>query len=173
MQITLTQLKLKNKTINTIIDQRDINPFLLINDYSQEPNDFYLEMDKFVDNNSLFKPEKVQSEIDDQILYCDSGNEQMDCDDIRHHSISESKPIEILSEKLPKKSFSCDIDNCLKTYKSRENLNLHVKNIHHKIKPYNCRFCEASFSHRNGKTYHERKFHINYLPYKCSYDGNI
>ena len=69
------------------------------------------------------------------------------------------------------KVFQCPITNCFKQYKSRENLNLHVKNIHEATKPYKCRFCAHTFSHRNGKTYHERKFHINYLPYKCIYQG--
>jgi hypothetical protein len=67
--------------------------------------------------------------------------------------------------------FKCPVGSCMKQYKSRENLNLHIKNIHEEIKPYTCRFCPHTFSHRNGKTYHERKFHINYLPYGCLYEG--
>ena len=73
------------------------------------------------------------------------------------------------------KSFTCK--DCNKTYKSKENLTLHIKNIHLKQKPYNCKYCSAVFSHRNGisfiylgKTYHERKFHTKYLPHKCDYE---
>lgn len=71
-----------------------------------------------------------------------------------------------------KKCYKCT--DCVKVYKSKENLMLHVKNIHLKIKPYDCKYCTALFSHRNGnkflilgKTYHERKFHTKYLPHKC------
>ncbi len=79
------------------------------------------------------------------------------------------------------KLFKCEYENCNKTYKSKENLTLHIKNKHLGEKPYKCRFCDSRFSHRNGKkkinffnilfyigkTYHERRIHINYLPYHC------
>jgi uncharacterized Zn-finger protein len=52
---------------------------------------------------------------------------------------------------MTSKSFKCEFKNCEKVYKSRENLVLHIKNIHMKLKPYRCRFCDGSFSHRNGK----------------------
>jgi hypothetical protein len=57
--------------------------------------------------------------------------------------------------------FKCVEINCGKVYKSKENLVLHIKNIHMNIKPYKCKFCNNSFSHRNGKLYHERRFHEN------------
>jgi hypothetical protein len=44
--------------------------------------------------------------------------------------------------------FKCE--TCSKSYKSKENLNLHVKNKHLGLKPYNCDFCDSRFSHRNG-----------------------
>jgi hypothetical protein len=77
------------------------------------------------------------------------------------------------------KLFKCDYDGCDKAYKSKENLNLHVKNKHLGIKPYQCSYCKLQFSHRNGKklfnalgkTYHERKVHLNYLPHHCEADG--
>jgi len=52
---------------------------------------------------------------------------------------------------MTSKTFKCDFRSCEKVYKSKENLVLHIKNIHMKLKPYRCRFCDASFSHRNGK----------------------
>lgn len=52
---------------------------------------------------------------------------------------------------LTSKTFHCEYINCGKIYKSKENLVLHIKNIHLKLKPYRCRFCDSSFSHRNGK----------------------
>jgi hypothetical protein len=47
-------------------------------------------------------------------------------------------------------NFPCEYSNCKKTYKSKENLKLHVKNIHLKEKPYSCSYCHKTFSHRNG-----------------------
>lgn len=64
--------------------------------------------------------------------------------------------------------YKCEYDNCHKEYKSRENLTLHVKNIHLNIKPYSCIYCFRGFSHRNGKIYHERRFHKNQMSYECS-----
>jgi len=68
------------------------------------------------------------------------------------------------------KIFVCDHSGCTKAYKSKENLSLHYKNIHLREKPYSCKFCPSLFSHRNGKTYHERKFHTNYLPHVCDHE---
>ncbi len=73
------------------------------------------------------------------------------------------------------KLFKCDYKDCSKAYKSKENLNLHIKNKHLGQKPYKCSFCDSRFSHRNGilnikigKTYHERKVHIKFLPHQCN-----
>ena len=38
-------------------------------------------------------------------------------------------------------------------------------------KPYQCKFCGACFSHRNGKTYHERKEHTKIFPHKCLFQN--
>jgi uncharacterized Zn-finger protein len=59
------------------------------------------------------------------------------------------------------KTFHCQFDNCGKIYKSKENLVLHIKNIHLKLKPYRCRFCDSSFSHRNGKILNFYLFYLN------------
>lgn len=48
------------------------------------------------------------------------------------------------------KYYKCQVEGCNKSYKSKENLNLHNKNIHLNIKPYTCTYCELRFSHRNG-----------------------
>ena len=52
--------------------------------------------------------------------------------------------------KKERKTFKCEVTGCEKIYKSKENLNLHIKNIHLNLKPYRCRFCSSTFSHRNG-----------------------
>lgn len=87
---------------------------------------------------------------------------------------AQSKKIEEESDcKKEKREYQCQVDDCTKIYKSRENLKLHIQNFHQHIKPYSCRYCSLTFSHRNGKTYHERKFHTNYLPYECSCKNNF
>ena len=68
------------------------------------------------------------------------------------------------NKKKEKTIFQCF---CGKQYNSKENYNLHYKNIHLQIKPYKCNFCEIYFSHRNGKIYHERKYHTFIFPYVC------
>lgn len=65
----------------------------------------------------------------------------------------------------------CLYAGCNKSYKIKENLDLHYKNYHLKEKPFMCRFCEKKFSHRNGKLYHEKKNHLNILPFKCTCEG--
>lgn len=46
--------------------------------------------------------------------------------------------------------YKCEQEGCEKSYRSKENLNLHIKNKHLGIKPYQCKFCLLKFSHRNG-----------------------
>ncbi len=48
------------------------------------------------------------------------------------------------------KLFKCEYKDCSKAYKSKENLNLHIKNKHLGEKPYQCKYCDSRFSHRNG-----------------------
>lgn len=71
----------------------------------------------------------------------------------RSHKCQNSSTKEITKE------FKCNFNGCVKTYKSKENLVLHFKNIHENMKPYSCKFCDSRFSHRNGKLYHEKRFH--------------
>lgn len=67
--------------------------------------------------------------------------------------------------------FRCEEEGCGKVYKSKENLNLHIQNSHLNKKPYKCQYCDNSYSHRNGKIYHERKVHTKIFPYKCTEKG--
>lgn len=65
---------------------------------------------------------------------------------------TETPPLRILGEKRAgKNDLVCHFYPCMKAFKSRENLDLHILNIHLKIKPFTCDFCEKKFSHRNGK----------------------
>lgn len=74
-------------------------------------------------------------------------------------------------KKTKKKIVKCHYPGCERTYRTLENLHLHILNFHKKIKPYHCSYCDASFSHRNGKIYHERKVHTLDLRYLCNYPG--
>ena len=81
----------------------------------------------------------------------------------------ESQPQKTISKKT--KEYKCTYDNCTKAYRSKENLMLHIQNVHKKQKPYKCSYCSIQFSHRNGRIYHERKVHTLEFPYKCQYEG--
>ena len=70
-----------------------------------------------------------------------------------------------------KKIFCCKYPNCNCIYRSKENLVLHFRNKHLMEKPYHCKYCNACFSHRNGKTYHERKEHTKIFPHKCIFQN--
>ena len=70
-------------------------------------------------------------------------------------------------------SYFCHFFPCNKIFKTRENLDLHIVNFHIKMKPYICNFCPKEFSHRNGKTYHERTRHLNFLPFDCKNEGKF
>ena len=85
--------------------------------------------------------------------------------------IQRESEIELPSTNRKKqKIYLCEYNNCGKSYRSKENLNLHIQNIHQNKKPYQCSYCEMCFSHRNGRIYHERKNHTKHLPYQCTYD---
>jgi len=84
---------------------------------------------------------------------------------------TQDNKLEMVRKMPSEKEFRCEEIGCDKKYKTKENLKLHILNIHLGLKPYECGYCSRRFSHRNGKTYHERKFHMNYLPYKCSNEG--
>lgn len=80
---------------------------------------------------------------------------------------------ETKNKKSKKSSFECLEPGCDKVYRTKENLTLHFKNKHLKMKPYKCSFCSSEFSHRNGKIYHERKTHLNILPYGCDVESKL
>jgi hypothetical protein len=71
------------------------------------------------------------------------------------------------------KRFKCESEHCGKIYKSKENLTLHIKNKHLNVRPYVCMYCTQSFSHRNGKIYHERKVHKDKMSYNCNVGGRF
>lgn len=79
-------------------------------------------------------------------------------------------PVKIRGSDKERK-FNCSYANCKKEYRSKENLLFHIKNVHDKLKPFQCSYCLMKFSHRNGKIYHERKQHTSILPYSCTYEG--
>ena len=178
------------RKINNYDDNYDIFNFFNL---EKEKECFYLQNNSFEINeyNEFLNREKKQFELCDEIVNFELENEYkktnektINENDIKQ--IDESTSIENLNEKKSDKNenikkrkkkknkkkkkkkekiiFKC---YCGKQYNSKENYNLHYKNVHLKIKPYKCNFCEISFSHRNGKNYHERKYHTFIFPYVC------
>ena len=95
-------------------------------------------------SKKLFYTYKKEKTIKKPAMICDQDNCGMA---FRHKWIFQRH----LSSHLTFKFFKCMVIGCNKMYKSKENLNLHTKNIHEGIKPYPCRYCSLKFSHRNGK----------------------
>ncbi len=108
-------------------------------------------------------------------------------------SIEEEQRTEDNSKKIPKKrknkkrkSKFCDKTSichfypCMKKFTSRENLDIHISNIHLKQKPFQCNYCESKFSHLSGicsiilgRIYHERTQHLKFLPFVCRYKSKV
>jgi hypothetical protein len=65
---------------------------------------------------------------------------------IHSQNLNENEDRNLCNDKI----MICHFFPCMKKFKSRENLDLHILNIHLKIKPFQCKFCERKFSHRNG-----------------------
>jgi hypothetical protein len=64
---------------------------------------------------------------------------------------TDTPPIRVLGFKRTSNvELVCHFFPCMKTFKSRENLDLHILNIHLKMKPFECEYCDKKFSHRNG-----------------------
>lgn len=88
-----------------------------------------------------------------------------------HHNTGELRDGEQDNSNESEKMLNCTYEDCPKSYRTKENLMLHIKNVHLQIKPYECSYCSSKFSHRNGKIYHERKIHLNYFPYHCKFES--
>ena len=48
------------------------------------------------------------------------------------------------------KTSICHFYPCMRKFTSRENLDIHISNIHLKLKPFQCKFCQSKFSHLSG-----------------------
>jgi len=132
--------------------------YTLISQIEYTNNDLKI---KNLDINSNNKTEEVDNNINNSKYNTIFNIERMKFDmqiDKSEKNFKNKKHIRIIETQLKKKDelnlkkkeFICHFQNCYKKYKSKENLNLHIKNIHYNIKPYLCRFCSACFSHRNG-----------------------
>jgi len=175
------------RKINNYDDNYDIFNFFNL---EKEKECFYLQNNSFEINeyNEFLNREKKQFELCDEIVNFELENEykktnEKTINENNIKQIDDSTSIEYINEKKndnnelikkrkkKKKNKKKEkiIYNCVcgKQYNSKENYNLHYQNIHLKIKPYKCNYCEISFSHRNGKNYHERKYHTFIFPYVC------
>ena len=141
-------LKLKNKLCDC----------LLIRDIKDS------DKDTIDDNQTII----TDTEEDNQSNYNNENFTQFyPRNEFVHSDVTAITPAVKPKEKL----FKCTYNGCEKVYRSKENLKLHIQNIHKKLKPYQCSYCPLKFSHRNGRIYHERKVHTSFFPYKCNFEG--
>ena len=56
---------------------------------------------------------------------------------------------------------------CDKTFSKKGNLNGHIKAIHEAVKAHKCNHCNAAFSRKGELTRHTRAIHLKLRPFKC------
>jgi hypothetical protein len=102
-------------------------------------------IDKFVLNQTLNSPYSVThpSKMKKEVYNCHFPDCLMD---FRHKWLLERH----LESHSTFCFFKCTENNCHKSYKSKENLLLHIINVHRHEKPFKCKHCNMKFSHRNG-----------------------
>jgi hypothetical protein len=95
---------------------------------------------EFTENMKIKQEEKLEEFLE--------GNENLQIDS---KTTTETPPLRVLGIKRTSNvELVCHFFPCMKAFKSRENLDLHILNIHLKMKPFECDYCEKKFSHRNG-----------------------
>ena len=144
---------------------------IVINNTIYEKEDFFFNDEtiplldlKYIDNESFINNEMFIEKNENDIY---NNNYQtinyFNKSNIKSYVFNNNFCIENKKNKiLSNKFFDLNIKH------SKENQILHFRNIHLNKKPYECSFCKNKFSHRNGKTYHERIFHTFIFPYKCN-----
>ena len=99
---------------------------------------------------------KINPDPDPVYFHCTIGN-------CRKKYKNKSRYETHITSHQHEKRYKCEYESCSKVYKSKENLTLHIKNKHLRQKPYKCNHCNQSFSHRNGRLYHERRNHKKHI----------
>ena len=188
-QISLTQLQIQNliylfyyynEATSSIINGNKQNdffdniPFINFDNNSNIPNlninniINYEKKNEISYNNSINNININKVNINNNLYnYINNNQENISS---KNFPIIEGKQYIIIKHNS-KKIFCCKYPNCNCIYRSKENLVLHFRNKHLMEKPYHCKYCGACFSHRNGKTYHERKKHTKIFPHKCLFQN--
>ncbi len=188
-QISLTQLQIQNliylfyyynEATSSIINGNKQNdffdniPFINFDNNSNIPNlninniINYEKKNEISYNNSINNININKVNINNNLYnYINNNQENISS---KNFPISEGNQFIIIKHNS-KKIFCCKYPNCNCIYRSKENLVLHFRNKHLMEKPYHCKYCGACFSHRNGKTYHERKKHTKIFPHKCLFQN--
>jgi hypothetical protein len=106
-----------------------------------------IEINGFNENFKLFSKEETLKTLEDHEDHC-----SLQCifDNCREVVSSKSEIEDHYEKHIKVRLYKCDYEGCEKVYRSKENMTLHFKNVHLKLKPYKCRFCTSTFSHRNG-----------------------
>jgi uncharacterized Zn-finger protein len=93
----------------------------------------------YIETHDLMKSE-IEDDMTYQCIFENCGTLVRTKADLEEH----------YSRHINSRLYKCEYEGCEKVYRSKENMTLHYKNIHLKLKPYKCRFCDSTFSHRNG-----------------------
>ena len=143
---------------NLLFNNLNYNNLKTLNEKKETPNNYkYNNINVNINNN--INNINILDNIDNQ-----------DYNSLKNFPIIEGKQF-VRIKNNGKKYYCCKFPYCNCIYRSKENLVLHFRNKHLMEKPYHCKFCGACFSHRNGKTYHERKEHTKIFPHKCLFQN--
>lgn len=63
---------------------------------------------------------------------------------------------------------TCNIQNCGKTFKTSNELDMHIIYKHNETRPFSCKFCEKRFKTKRNLLDHTRT-HTNERPFSCSH----
>lgn len=139
--------------------------------------DYYQKEDDSLDN-TLFSQEVAQIDSNNKVKESaetswslssenniDIDDEEIvvvNCDEMANYNVdqktSEQPPLYSINQKsLDERPAICNI--CGKSFRCRQNVRRHVKEVHSGKKPYKCPICAKDFIRKEGVKYHMRSFH--------------
>ncbi|XP_017793662.1 PREDICTED: zinc finger protein 664-like [Habropoda laboriosa] len=102
--------------------------------------------------------DKAKQIIDDRVSYkCDM------CKKFIFTKRGFLRHIRVHSDKRP-----CKCDLCGKSYRIEQDLARHIRDVHERLKKYNCDICGRAFANKGSKDDH-RRIHTGERPYACEY----
>jgi hypothetical protein len=151
----INQLDSSNFILQTIY--KNIQIANLIQYYTQTP--FPLLFNEF--NSGSLENEEIKITEKDVCNNIQDKSLSSTCDEEKEKFLVRKEPDYFVStDGKNNVYYYCFFKGCIKKYKSRENLYFHIQNVHFKKKPFKCKFCGKTFSHRNGYNYHLKHIHL-------------